>query len=438
MSLAFLPYRMLQGCVRALGPVVGALPGRGASKLARGIAGRGDAHQHLARWGRDGRDPSRPVAWLHAPSVGEGLQAKAVVEALRRRRADVQVVFTHFSPSAEALARSMPADVSGYLPWDLVAPMRRVLDDVCPDVLVFTKTEVWPVLVALAAARGIPATLVAATLPEGAGRLRWPARAYLRETWTGLSAVAAIAAEDGRRFGDLGVRPERVMVTGDPGIDSAAQRARSADPAAPYLKPFHVDPRPTVVAGSTWPADEAVLIPALDTVRAQVGRGPRAIIAPHEPSPTHVTSLTERLGAGGWKAATLSQVEAAGTAEGADAVVVDRVGVLAHLYTVGTVAYVGGGFHGAGLHSVLEPAAARLPMAFGPRHHNARAAADLITAGGAMEVADARALAAALGGWLSDASALDYAATRAYDYIDAHLGAAKRTAQILDDLLARR
>lgn len=443
MSAASFLYRVVQGGIRAAGPALGVVPGIRASKLVRGIRGRRDAHGLLARWGREGRDPARPVAWFHAPSVGEGLQARAVIEALRRRRADVQVVFTHFSPSAEALARSMPADVAGYLPWDMVGPMRWVLDAVRPDMLVFTKTEVWPVLVALAAERRAPAAMVAATLPSGAGRMRWPARMLLRPTWAALAAVAAIAEEDGRRFTELGVAPDRVRVTGDPGIDSAVQRARSAPNDAPYLKPFHVAPRPTLVAGSTWPADEAVLLPALESLRSRGVLGedpgfPRVIIAPHEPSTARVGALLQGLGARGWTAATLADVEAAGSCEGVDAVVVERVGVLAHLYTVGTMAYVGGGFHGAGLHSVLEPAAARLPVAFGPRHHNARAAADLLDAGGAVEVDGVEALAAALDVWLRDAEALHYAARRAYDYIDAHLGAAERTAATLDNLLVHR
>jgi 3-deoxy-D-manno-octulosonic-acid transferase len=243
---------------------------------------------------------------------------------------------------------------------------------------------------------------------------------------------------------ELGAVPGRVRVTGDPGIDSAAQRVAAAAADAPYLTPFRAAPRPTLVAGSTWPADEAVLLPALAKLRAAgagvdgSGSGLRAVVAPHEPTAARVRTLLHQLAALGWKAATLADVETAGTAHGVDAVVVERVGVLAHLYTAGTVAYVGGGFHRAGLHSVLEPAAARLPVAFGPRHGNARAAAELIAAGGAVEVADSTALAAALGLWLRDAPALDYAAGRAYGYIDAHRGAADRTAAILDDLLARR
>ncbi len=117
------------------------------------------------------RDPDRPVVWFHASSVGEALQARAVLEALRERTHGLQAVFTFFSPSSENLAERFPSDVSAYLPWDLPEIMDEVLDAVCPGLVVFTQKEVWPSLAAGAGERGVPVALVAATLTRAAGRL---------------------------------------------------------------------------------------------------------------------------------------------------------------------------------------------------------------------------------------------------------------------------
>lgn len=419
-------YRLVVGAVRAAAP----LASRGESKLARGMAGRRHAHELLETWGRTLRDPDRPVCWVHAPSVGEGLQAQAVIEAVRARRPEAQIVYTYFSPSAEELARRMEADVAAYLPWDLVGPSSSVLDAVRPDLLAFTKTEVWPVLTACAADRGIPVAIVGATVPEGAGRMRWPARSLLRSTWARLDVACANGPADAERLATLGVRPETIRTTGDPGIDSAARRFASAPPDAPYLAPFRADLRPTLVAGSTWPADEAVLLPALSEARGSRGDF-RVVIAPHEPDPAHVEELMGAFGRDGWRVATLADVERSGSAEGVDAVVVDRVGVLAHLYGVADVSYVGGGFHDAGLHSVLEPAAAASPIVFGPRHANARAAGDLVRLGGAKIASDSRELAAVVTRWLEDADERNRIGGSARSYIEAHLGAAERTAETL-------
>lgn len=407
---------------------------RGSSKLARGLEGRRRAHARLMSWAAERRIPGRPCVWIHAPSVGEGLQARAVLEALNQRVPDLQSVYTHFSPSAEDLARAMPSDVADYLPWDVPSRMRPVLEVVKPNVVVFTKTEVWPVLVQEAAWRDTPVALVAGALPPGAKRALPVARTLLRSTWTRVGLLGAISEGDAEGFRALGVPPGAVHVTGDPGIDSAARRASGADPGASYLAPFLGHARPTLVAGSTWPADEAVLVDALGRVRDRVANM-RVIVAPHEPTPSHVRSLGEGLADRGWRCAVLGDVEERGDASGVDAVVVDRVGVLAHLYAVGDVAYVGGGFHDAGLHSVLEPAAVGVPVVFGPGHRNARAAADLLRDGAAREVTGPESLAEALVDWIEGRAERDYAGKRALGYIQRHLGAADRSAALLAALL---
>jgi 3-deoxy-D-manno-octulosonic-acid transferase len=189
-----------------------------------------------------------------------------------------------------------------------------------------------------------------------------------------------------------------------------------------------------VVAGSTWPADHAVLLPACDRLRNLLPQL-QLVIAPHEPTPQNVTELLAALSAAGWQGAALAEVERAGGSDEVDAIVVDRLGVLAQLYLIGDVAYVGGGFHGRGLHSVLEPAAAARPVCFGPRHHDSRAAGELIAAGGAAAVDGVAGLTQQLSRWLSNRLELEAAGRAAHTYIEGHRGAADRSARLLLELL---
>lgn len=423
-------YRVAVRALRRSAPLLAL----GGSKVARGIRGRRETADALVRWGRRERDTERPTVWFHAPSVGEGLQAGAVFGELVRLRPGLQVAFTHFSPSAEGLGDRLGADVSGYLPWDIGESVGPVLDALVPRLLAFTKTEVWPVLVDEASRRGIPVAIVGATVPHGAGRMKWPARATLRHTWGQLSAACANTPEDGDRLVELGVDRSAVHITGDPGIDSAALRVREADPTSPYVAPFLASGRPTVVAGSTWPADEDVLLPAWSAVR-RTAPAALLVVAPHEPDSASVAALLERLRGLGLRAVTLGTVERRASVDAVDAVVVDRVGVLAHLYTVAEAAYVGGGFGYDGLHQVLEPAAAGVPVVFGPRHESARAAAHLMELGAGLAVADVVSLEVALRDWLIGPERRSRAKERALEYIGTHLGAARRTARVLDDLL---
>jgi len=423
-------YRAAVRAVRASSPLLSL----GGGKVARGVVGRRNAVDTLVRWGSRERDPDLPTVWMHAPSVGEGLQAGAVLHALTKRRPGLQAVFTHFSPSAEGLGERIGAHVSAYLPWDVRQDVRRVLEALRPRLLAFTKTEVWPVLAEESTSSNVPPVIVAATVPDGAGRMRWPARSVLRDTWARMAVACAVDGEDAERLVGMGVSADSVHVTGDPGIDAAALRVFRADPDAPWLSPFHGAARPTLVAGSTWPADEDVLAPAWLAVRK--GR-PEAmmVLAPHEPTPERVRALLARFRGLGLTSLTLSAVERSGAVRGADVVVVDRVGVLTELYTVGSAAYVGGGFGLNGLHSVLEPAAAGIPSAFGPSFRNARAAGRLVELGAARSVTDPTALADAVGAWLDEGIAKKEAADRALDYIRAHRGASDRTAELLDPLI---
>jgi 3-deoxy-D-manno-octulosonic-acid transferase len=123
---------------------------------------------------------------------------------------------------------------------------------------------------------------------------------------------------------------------------------------------------------------------------------------------------------------------------------VDRLGVLATLYGAATVAYVGGGFGRAGLHSVLEPAAWSLPVAFGPRWGNSRDAALLLDAGAAIALGTyatepaAAALLRQWESWLADESGRKAQGQRAREVVERGLGASERSAAMLAGLISGR
>jgi 3-deoxy-D-manno-octulosonic-acid transferase len=427
-----LPETLYAAALAALRPLLPLLA-RGEGKVARGVRGRAGVVERFEAWARGARDASKPLVWFHAPSVGEGLQARAVVQRFRARRPDAQVVYTFFSPSAEAFARTVPADFADYLPLDASADVRRVLDALRPDVVAFSKYDVWPVLTREAAARGVRLALLSATLPPSSGRLRGPARALLAPAYARLHAVAAISPADAARFAALGVAEPRRSVMGDARFDQVWARAAAVDRASTLLSSFGAFDGVTLVAGSTWPPDEQRILPALASLRSD-GRSVRLILVPHEPTPAHLAASEAALDAAGLRHVRLSAMRPDAIP---DVVLVDRVGVLGDLYALADLAYVGGGFGTAGLHSVLEPAAFGALVLFGPRHANAREAAELIDAGGAFEVSDEADLRDRLKLLIEDASFRRTAGDAARAYVEANLGAAERGAEIVETLLKR-
>ena len=426
-------YRLAVRGARALAPLVA----RYDAKIARGIAGRRGLTRRFAAWAAAHRDPARPLVWIHAPSVGEGLQAKPVIQQLRAERPSWQLAYTYFSPSAERFAAALPVDVTDYAPYDRRTDVAAVLDALRPTALVFSKLDVWPELTLAAAARGVRLGLVAATVSPGSGRLRWPVRKWLAPAYRALDLAGAISAQDADRLAALGVRPTAIRITGDTRYDSVAERAAHRDRARDPLPPRGDAPPDsfTIVAGSTWPADEAVVLAAFTLLHTAIP-GARLVIAPHEPDPAHLAGVTRRLReVGGPGAVRLSRLTADANAP---VILVDRVGVLAELYAAADAAYVGGGYHRAGLHSVLEPAVFGVPVAFGPRWTNSRDAALLLDRGGAAALPareGARALYAQWLVWAHDVAARRRAGEAAAAIVAEGRGAAARTAALVGELV---
>jgi len=411
--------------------VVTGLPGEG--KLARSMRDRRGLLERYRAFGALGRDRQRPLVWFHAPSVGEGLQALPVMSRLRTRRPDVQQAYTHFSPSAAAFAQRSGAEFRDYLPFDVAAQMGSALDALVPSALIFSKLDVWPMLVEQAARRRIALGMISATLAESSARRGGMAAAMTRDAYAALQAVGAIDDADAARLVDIGVRESVISVTGDTRYDQVWARAQSAATNAPWLARFRTMPRITLVAGSTWPTDDAVLLPAWQELTARWPGRLRLMIAPHEPTTAHLAPIERWAASASLRCTRLDAPDDAT----ADVVIVDRLGVLGDLYALADAAFVGGGFHDAGLHSVLEPAAFGAPVVFGPRHANSRDAGLLMSDQGARAVADVRELRATLADWLSPddyASRLD-AGARARMRVTLGLGAADRATELVLSLL---
>ncbi|MFL5402712.1 MAG: 3-deoxy-D-manno-octulosonic acid transferase [Gemmatimonadales bacterium] len=416
-----------------LAPALGLLD----PKIRAGDSGRREAGDRLLEWARWNRDTGRPLAWFHAASVGEGLQAESVLRQLQQLRPDCQIIYTHFSPSAEEFARHLSVDAADYLPYDRPDAATRLLDSLEPDLLVFAKLDLWPELATRAATSGCHVVIVAAAVTPTSARLRWPARRLLEPGYRVVTSAGAISPEDAGRLAQLGVPQGRIRVLGDPRFDSVIGRVNAVDPADPLLR--FGRGAPTMVAGSTWPADESVLLSAFARLRLRRPDA-RLILVPHEPTAAHLGALEKRAGHYGLPA----PVRLSGANGPVPLLVVDRVGILSTLYGCGTMAYVGGGFGAAGLHSVLEPAAWGVPVVFGPRWRNSRDAGLLLEAGAA------RALPRAVGGraaralerqwerWIVAGGERESQGSRARAVVERGVGASARSAEMLASLISTR
>jgi 3-deoxy-D-manno-octulosonic-acid transferase len=352
-----------------------------------------------------------------------------VIQRFRERHPDMQLAYTYFSPSAERFAASTGADFFDYLPFDDSRETAEALDILKPSGIVFSKLDVWPLLVENAVQRDIKTALLSATVPESSNRRSRIALLALRDAYAALDVVGAISPSDAQRLLEMGVRSDRMTVTGDTRYDQVWAKANAPSYSRDDVVARYTDPRPTLVAGSTWPSDEKRLLPAWVQTRRQLPAA-RLIIAPHELSASHLSSIEK------WareSSLTVSRTSEA-SARATEVVLVDEYGLLADLYAVADASYVGGGFHRDGIHSMLEPAAFGAPVLVGPMHMDNRDAALLVAGGGAVRCRGPGDISARLLAWFTNPQVLGKASASARRVVEAGIGAADRSTELLEGL----
>lgn len=364
-----------------------------------------------------------PTILLHAASAGELRQLEPLIHRLRARVPGVRLIVTWFSTSGALVGREFGADLTGALPWDTPWETGAFLDRFRPSLIVVGKLDLWPELAWQAERRGIPIALVAATVRSGSSRLRWPTRWVLEPAYASLAAVGAISHDDAQRLMQLGAPASRIALPGDTRFDSVLERL-AALPAVTRDEKL-------LVGGSTWPVDELLLLHSFAEVRTHHPEA-RLLLVPHQPSEKVFGRIADL-------AKALDLPAPVPFAEGSsDALQVELVvGGLARHYQRGGMAYVGGGFNLTGPHSVLEPAAAGIPVIIGEMS-STRDALLLEAAGGLIRLDNDGAMnemPRRWRDWLSDAAARQGAGAAAKRTVQAELGAADRTITLLEGLL---
>jgi 3-deoxy-D-manno-octulosonic-acid transferase len=364
------------------------------------------------------REALRGCLWMHCASVGEFEQGRPVLEAIKAQRPDLPVLVTFFSPSGhEARKDYALATHVDYLPADSAANADRLVQLIAPRAAMFVKYEFWYHYLQALKDREVPLFLV-----SGIFRPDQPFFSWYGGTWRAMLACFTHIFTQDERSRDLltGIGVKSVSVSGDTRFDRVAAIAATGEELPPARAFVAAEEAPVLVCGSTWPADEALLLKALDKLRTK----PRILIAPHELLDGHLAAVEAAFPRplALWSELERAVATGSGLPPGIRTVLVDRMGVLARLYRYGDIAYVGGGF-GEGIHSLLEAAAWGRPVIFGPRHGKFAEAQGLIDAGAGFEVKHADELHAVLKRLLDEPEALRKASEAAERYVRERVGA---------------
>lgn len=334
-------------------------------------------------------DNKSPVVWFHASSLGEFEQGRPVIEAIKQTQPHVKILLTFFSPSGYTIRKNYSgADYIFYLPPDTPTNARLLLDTVKPVYAVFIKYEFWFNYLNRLNKENIPVYFISAIFRKEHWFFKWYGVWALKQ----LKKINLFFVQNDTSKSLLeqnGI--SSVVQSGDTRFDRV--RDIAAQPAhLPLINAFAQNNK-LVVAGSTWPQDDELLVNYIQKKQA----GVKFIIVPHDIHPSYISQLLSRFGCPAIRYSEISEAHA----PLAEVIVVDSIGLLSSLYAYAHIAYIGGGF-GKGIHNILEAACHGVPVIFGPNYHKFAEAHSLLKAGGAFTITNAVELEETLNGLLND------------------------------------
>jgi len=312
-----------------------------------------------------------PAIWVHAVSVGEVVASSAVIKALRQKFPTHQVLISTTTSTGQELAvQRFGAESVFYFPLDFPFAIRPYLAALRPELVVVAETEFWPNFLRLAKTSGARIAVINCRISDrsfpGYMRMRFWLPKLLKKTLDNVDCFLAQTEEDRQRLIEIGATESKVTVAGNLKFDAVAPPLPQI--VASLRESFsHSGAGPILVCGSTLEDEEGTLLSAFRNVLVD---HPRAvmILAPRHPERfPEVAALVENLGFPVVRRSLWSGEPIAG-----GVYLVDTIGELAALYSLATVAFVGGSLVPRGGHNILEPALYGVPIVTGNHYENFR------------------------------------------------------------------
>ncbi|MHA7863559.1 3-deoxy-D-manno-octulosonic acid transferase [Flagellimonas marinaquae] len=354
--------------------------------------------------------PGDKTIWMHVASLGEFEQGLPILERLRSQYPNHKLVLSFFSPSGYEVKKNTPAaDVVVYLPMDHLSNAKHFLKLVQPELAIFVKYEVWPNYLHQLKKQNIPTLLISAIFSKR--QIYFKAYGgFMRKSLQKFDAYFVQDDDSKKLLESIGIA--NAQVGGDTRLDRVSEileRNNRLD----FMDSFKNN-QLCLVAGSTWPEDEAILIDYINHTKERL----KLVIAPHQIKPSHIEKITAAL-----KKNTVCYSELGNqNLKEVDVLIIDTIGLLTKIYSYANIAYVGGGF-ATGLHNTMEPAVFGIPIVIGPQFEGFKEAEDLVKAGGIVPVSSKDSFLNLMKDLLDHPTTLQNKGKINSDYINSNKGA---------------
>lgn len=369
----------------------------------------------------------REVVWVHAVSVGELMAATQLIRELRIARPEWLIAVSTTTATGQRLAKErLPELPVFYLPLDFAVVVRRYLRVLRPKMLVLMESEFWPNLMLQCDKAGVPMAVVNARVSDRS----FPRYMRLRRLWRPLlekiSLFLAQSEETAERLVQIGAPADRVRVTGNLKYD--LKEGRESPLVAMVREQLPAQAR-VVVSGSTLDGEEKILLAAWPRV---LTAEPNAVMVLAPRHPDRFAAVAAMVGAGGFTVLRASEFRERPQPIAAGSIfLLDTIGDLAAMYSLGALAFVGGSLVAAGGHNPLEPARFSVPVVMGPSFENFREIVHVLQVHDAIRVVSTAEFPDTLTAMLHHTDEAKAMGQRGREVFDEQAGATARTVQAL-------
>ncbi len=381
------------------------------------------------------KSSSGPRIWIHAVSLGEVKVAVSIVHALKAAAPDCSFVLSTFTESGrDSAEKSFGPEVPViYAPIDFIGSVRKALSVVRPDIMVFLETEIWPVWLFQAHQMGVRVLLVNGRISARSVKRYRRMRFLFREVLQNFDAFSMITPADAGRIESMGADTEKIEVNGNAKYDRLASET-TPEVEIEIREVFNVGEHDRVlIAGSTRNGEEAMILDAYERIRTRYPDLILVIAPRHIERVSHLQSVFEGRGLEYQLRTDFEPPERFRTRQ---IVLVDTLGELFKIYSMGTVVFVGGSLVPLGGQNPLEPAVWGKAVLYGPHMENfLDAKAILENAGAGFQIDDARGLAERVVRLLDHPGELSSLGERARQAVLKNTGAAQRHAAVIKRFL---
>lgn len=359
--------------------------------------------------------------WIHVSSLGEFEQGLPVIERLKSDFPKYKLLLTFFSPSGyEPRKNFQLADKVAYMPSDTKRNAERLINNFNIKAVFFVKYDFWFNYMKVLKKNDIPLYYISALLHPDHYFFKFYS-SWFRKQLFNVSHFFVQNEETAKLLKSIGI--ENSTVTGDTRFDRVFEIAKQSK-SFPEIEKF-VSGRQCIIAGSSWPTDEKLIIPFLKKMPDNYC----LIIAPHDISDSHIKQIISQLD----NYVLYSQLSTT-NCQGSNVLVVDTIGILKQIYKYARFAYVGGGFMSS-IHNTQEALVFGCPVVIGPKYQKFVEAVDLVRDGGMFSVNNQQDFDEIFENLMNDDEFYNKASGICQDYIQLSIGATNKIMKVLESKL---